>query len=57
MHIDQARTLKAALERGIEKAEEQRSSEVELNLEMDAELGRAITEAEAVLKAAKSADV
>lgn len=53
MHIDQARTLKAVLDKAIAEAETAGSDEVELHIKLDQALGAAIDEAQAVLDAAK----
>lgn len=55
MKIEEARTLKAALERGIAKAEAAASPTVDLAGELDAELGAALDEAQAALDKAKAA--
>lgn len=55
MKIEEARTLKAALERGIAKAEAAASTTVDLAGELDAELGAALDEAQAALDKAKAA--
>lgn len=55
MHIDQARTLKAALESAIAKAEANGSDEVTLSDELDATLGQALDEARNALEAGRRA--